>query len=87
MSLEHAPQREAGTLARSAQPFLEPSRKSRSLPADRSPRWRKTEYMAAALLTRSWAGLFRYRPSDVREWLGARVRRSTSDPGGEGSER
>jgi predicted DNA-binding transcriptional regulator AlpA len=89
MSLEHAPQHERGALAisRSASPALEPllsvaqvakltGRAVSTLEKDRltghGPRYVKL------------GRLVRYRPADVRTWLSERVRRSTSDTGGEG---
>jgi predicted DNA-binding transcriptional regulator AlpA len=90
MSLEHAPQRERGALAinRSASPALEPllsvaqvakltGRAVSTLEKDRltgyGPRYVKLGRQV------------RYRPADVRAWLSERVRRSTSDTGGEGA--
>jgi predicted DNA-binding transcriptional regulator AlpA len=88
MSLEHAPQRERGALSISRSAALEPllsvaqvaeltGRAVSTLEKDRltghGPRYVKL------------GRLVRYRPADVRTWLSERVRRSTSDTGGEGA--
>jgi predicted DNA-binding transcriptional regulator AlpA len=82
LSLEHAPQREVGIIARGAQPSLESlltvaqvseitGRSISTLEKDRlfgsGPRYVKL------------GRLVRYRPSDVQAWLSERVRRSTSE--------
>jgi predicted DNA-binding transcriptional regulator AlpA len=82
MSLEHAPQREAGTVARRAPLSLEPllnveqvaeitGRSVSTLEKDRL-------YGGGPPYTKM-GRLVRYRPCDVREWLAARVRKSTSE--------
>jgi predicted DNA-binding transcriptional regulator AlpA len=82
LSLEHAPQREDGTHAIRSQLSIEPllnivqvseitGRSVSTLEKDRL-------YGGGPPYTKM-GRLVRYRPCDVREWLAARVRKSTSE--------
>jgi predicted DNA-binding transcriptional regulator AlpA len=84
MSLEHSPEREAGTSARHEKAFLEDL-----LTVDQVSKIIGST--VSTLEKDRWEGggppyvkmgrLVRYRPADVRAWIAERVRSSTSDPG------
>jgi excisionase family DNA binding protein len=88
MSLEHAPQREAGTLASGALPFLEPLltvEQVAELTGRSVSTLEKDRLHGSGPPYVKMGRLVRYRPDDVRAWLAERVRRSTSGPAREGA--